>query len=366
MNKTLDKIIILIACSASLLFASYSTLYLVALLVAIVVGFLSEIKVIPSSISLLCIGAYLVASLFIPEFVFFIPLVAYDYLRQKSWFFRLVWALPLVFGMRFFDPLSVVFFVGISAISVFLSQRTLLIEQELDTYRVLRDELREESLALENRNRDLRERQDMEIHLATLNERGRIAREIHDNVGHLLTRSVLQVEALQVVHANDPQIRREFEEVGATVHEALDTVRASVHDLHDDAFDLEAQLKRAVDDSNDLSIKLEYHAENIPASVGYCFIAIAREAISNTLKHSNASYIEVSVLEQPGFYRLTLIDNGSDVDLCDPESYKTGIGLRTMEDRVRNLKGIFRAEMKNGFRIVASIPKTPPQEKDTA
>jgi signal transduction histidine kinase len=222
------------------------------------------------------------------------------------------------------------------------------------------------------KNRDLRERQDMEIHVATLNERGRIAREIHDNVGHLLTRSVLQVEAFQVVHAKDEQTRKEFEEVGSTVHEALDKVRESVHDLHADAFDLETQLKGIVNGCNELDIELEYLAENIPTSVGYYFVALTREAISNTLKHSTADSMHISALEQPGFYRLSINDNGTEKQVTPhtqgftrrammpankPGQMKSGIGLRSMEERVRNLNGFFRIDSSDGFRIVASIPR---------
>ncbi len=60
---------------------------------------------------------------------------------------------------------------------------------------------------------------------AVLAERARIAREIHDNVGHLLTRSVLQMEALAVTHEDDPALAKELAAVGATLHEALGTVR---------------------------------------------------------------------------------------------------------------------------------------------
>lgn len=370
MDRVFDKSIILIACAASLLFAPFNTFLVVAFLVAIVIAFLSEITVISPILSTSSVGLYLVLALFLPEFALFIPLVSYDYLRKDSWVFRLIWLIPFSLGLRFFELGSVLFAIAIAVIMVFLSLRTLNIEHEIGSYIALRDELREESIALEQKNRNLRDRQDMEVHLATLNERGRIAREIHDNVGHLLTRSVLQVEAFQVIHAHDAQIHEEFEEVGTTVHEALNTVRESVHNLHDDAFDLEMQLKRTIKDCSELDTHLEYLVENIPSLVGYCFIALTREAISNTLKHSNADTMRISVLEQPGFYRLTLSDNGELAHSSSQQqsSYrmrpenennplKGGIGLRTMEERVRNLNGFFRIDSNDGFCIVASIPK---------
>ena len=123
---------------------------------------------------------------------------------------------------------------------------------------------------------------DYEVRLATLAERARIAREIHDNVGHLLTRSVLQVEALQVVHAEDEQVRADLAQVGATLHEAMDTVRKSVHDLHDDAFDLRSRLESVVGACGLPGARLSFDARDVPVPVAYCFVALVREALSTS------------------------------------------------------------------------------------
>lgn len=366
MDRILDKVIILLACLATLLFMPFSTFFLIAFLCAIVVGFLNESKIVPELASIISIGSYLVVSFFVAEFVLFIPLMAYGYLSKKSWFYRLIWIVPLITGMRFFDFLEILFLLLVSAASILLSWRTATVDTELQASKTLRDSLREESLSLEQRNQDLREKQDMEVHLAMLNERGRIAREIHDNVGHLLTRSILQVEAYKVIHKDDA-VREEFEQVGDTLHEALDTVRTSVHDLYDDAFDLHAQLQRTIKAATRLEIDLDYSIETIASPIGYCFIALTREAISNTLKHSNADRLTIAAIEQPGFYRLTLVDNGSKhahdaprmhIDRSREEhSISEGIGLRTMDERVRGLGGIFRIDDREGFKITASIPK---------
>lgn len=299
MDRILDKVIILLACLATLLFMPFSTFFLIAFLCAIVVGFLNESKIVPELASIISIGSYLVVSFFVAEFVLFIPLMAYGYLSKKSWFYRLIWIVPLITGMRFFDFLEILFLLLVSAASILLSWRTATVDTELQASKTLRDSLREESLSLEQRNQDLREKQDMEVHLAMLNERGRIAREIHDNVGHLLTRSILQVEAYKVIHKDDA-VREEFEQVGDTLHEALDTVRTSVHDLYDDAFDLHAQLQRTIKAATRLEIDLDYSIETIASPIGYCFIALTREAISNTLKHSNADRLTIAAIEQPG------------------------------------------------------------------
>ena len=63
-----------------------------------------------------------------------------------------------------------------------------------------RDESTEMAMHLAEKNKDLMEKQEYEVHLATLAER-RIAREIHDNVGHMLSSAILQVGALRAVNA---------------------------------------------------------------------------------------------------------------------------------------------------------------------
>ena len=63
---------------------------------------------------------------------------------------------------------------------------------------------------MEQKNKELLEKQDYEIQVATLNERNRIAREIHDSVGHLLSRSILQLGALKAVHRQEPELNAQL------------------------------------------------------------------------------------------------------------------------------------------------------------
>lgn len=75
--------------------------------------------------------------------------------------------------------------------------------------------------------------------LQTLRERNRIAREIHDNVGHMLSRSILQMGALITIHKEEP-LHGQLAGVGETLNQAMNSIRESVHDLHDESIDLRA------------------------------------------------------------------------------------------------------------------------------
>ncbi len=122
-------------------------------------------------------------------------------------------------------------------LSVMWSLRTDRLLQLKSDFIHLRDDSTELKLVMQKRQKELLEKQDYEIHLATLQERNRIAREIHDNVGHMLSRSILQMGALLTIHKEEP-LHEQLSTVNATLGEAMNNIRESVHDLHNESLDL--------------------------------------------------------------------------------------------------------------------------------
>ena len=251
----------------------------------------------------------------------------------------------------------------LSVAATLLSLRTAQLEREQRRMRRTRDELQERALALEARNRDLADRQDYEVELATLAERARIAREIHDNVGHQLTRASLQAEALRVVHADEPGVAADFADVKRTVDEALQLVRTSVHALNDNAVDLSVQLERIVEGTRsdgDPQIELEVMAEHAPANVANCFAAVLREALSNTMRHACAQTVTVRCMEHPSFYQLIVTDDGVGEVQASGRGTAEGMGLASMRERIEALGGTFTAGPRagaGGWRVFATVPK---------
>lgn len=224
---------------------------------------------------------------------------------------------------------------------------------ELD-YIHLRDDSTELKLVMQKRQRELMEKQDYEIRLATLQERNRIAREIHDNVGHMLSRSILQMGALLTVHREEP-IHGQLEAVNVTLNDAMNSIRESVHDLHNESMDLRQSILDAAKElQNRCEISLDYDMSGqIPRNVKYCFVAIVKEAMSNIAKHSNATRISLLLREHPGFYQMSIEDNGTGIWM----SANPGIGLANMTDRVEALGGNIHFFTEQGFRILISVPK---------
>ena len=180
-------------------------------------------------------------------------------------------------------------------------------EQLASQFREIQDDSRENHLLLTEKNRVLLEKQDYEIYTATLRERNRIAREIHDNVGHLLSRSILLLGAARTVNQQD-SMHPLLEHLDTTLNSAMDSIRNSVHDLHDDSVDLEESIKSLIAEFSFCPVILQYDmGRTVLREVKYCFISVTKEALSNVIRHSNANQVQITMREHPALYQLYIV-----------------------------------------------------------
>ena len=355
MERLIDKGIIAACCLTAFLTLPIDEFTFGGFLVALAVAGLGE--ALPRVGRLVLAVCYMIAALVWPPLAAFLPIIAYDCMRDELLAVRFAWVVPLACALRVWEALPWAVVVLLCIVASVLARRTASLADEREHFRQLRDDAHEASVALEARNRDLQEARDLSAQVATLAERGRIAREIHDNVGHLLTRAIMQVEALKVVHAGDPKLVEEYDGVSETLNEAMQTVRASVHDLRDEATDPRSLMQAALNGCGVEETSLTYEVEEMPDDVARCFVSIVREAATNTVRHSDATRIDVQVREYSGLYQLVVQDNGTGGE--SKEASGTGMGLQAMDDRVRALGGTLRTgwQQGSGFRIFASIPK---------
>lgn len=374
MNRLFDKSIVLACCIAAALGLAVDARLVAAFCLGVVVASLAEIAQGERArhVSEAASYVYIMVAVFAPSFMPFAPLAFYDIARRVRR--EHVWG-ALGAGAIFVCALVAYAHAGalptrallltaiLSVAATLLSLRTAQLEREQERMRRTRDELQERALALEARNRDLADRQDYEVELATLAERARIAREIHDSVGHQLTRASLQTEALRVVHANEPGVAADFADVKRTVDEALQLVRTSVHALNDNAANLSVQLERIVKGARSdggPQIELEVLAEHAPANVANCFAAVLREALSNAMRHAHAQNVTVRCMEHPSFYQLIVTDDGEGRIRASGRGVAEGMGLGSMRERVEALGGTFTAGPRAGaagWRVFATVPK---------
>lgn len=290
-----------------------------------------------------------------PYFCAAVSLVFYDIIHKKRYWLMAVTGASAIYQMGNFSY-HMGFFVLASIFTAVIlenhSSRLDLLEQKLIE---TRDNSQELTMLLTEKNRRLCESQDYEIYLATLKERNRIAREIHDNVGHMLTRTILQVGALLIINKDENQ-KEGLESIKETLNNAMTSIRQSVHDLHDESVDLRQTIDEAIRSvSEKFEVTKDFDFSDVmPRNVKFAIIGIVKEGLNNAAKHSNGDKIFLSVQEHPAFYQLTIEDNGSN----SGEIHEGGIGLSNMRDRVKNLGGIIQINsLRNGFKIFVSIPK---------
>jgi signal transduction histidine kinase len=296
---------------------------------------------------------YSVLCLLYPPLVLYLPVIAYDMIFNKYQAVNLVAIAPFVLFAQN-APLPVTATVAsMLFFSLLLRCRT---QKKIDYKRqcsILSDKTLEMSRLLEEQKRDLIARQDDELAIATLNERNRIAREIHDNVGHLLSGSILQTAALQTV-ANDKGIKEGLETLNRTLTQAMDNIRQSVHDIYDQSIDLNLEIEKIIDRFQFCEVRYDYSFNsNQDKKLKYAFIAIVKEALANVAKHSDATYVSITFREHPAFYQLVIKDNGH------VKEYRTdeGLGLKNMADRVESFHGHMNISVDQGFQIFITIPK---------
>ena len=310
-------------------------------------------------------------SLWFSDLLLFFPLLLYQTLSAEL-FPLAVAELPLwgflVFQINRFPAVLCLLGIFGFILSFFLWLYAEKYQALYQDFHQIRDDSEEHALLLSEKNKALLEKQDYEIYAATLRERNRIAREIHDNVGHVLSRSILMTAACKTMNKNDAldPLLGNLEE---SLNGAMNSIRSSVHDLHDDAVDLEDAIKGLVKDFTFCPVNLTYDmSRQIPREVKYSLISITKEGLSNVMRHSNADSVNILLREHPALYQLCIEDNGTpgngipdiqtEADINKEKSTSGGMGLSNIRDRAKALGGTVQITQENGFRIFVTIPKS--------
>lgn len=249
----------------------------------------------------------------------------------------------------------------ICALAALLALRTTEEETTRARLHAMRDDLREKVLALQDANARLLQAQDHELRAAALSERTRIAREIHDGVGHVLTRLLLRVKAFQVTHRDEPGVVADLATLDSDLGEALDSMRRSVHALSEEGEELATSLNLLGSRCGIAKVEVDCSTQTEPPpAVARCVVAVVREALTNAARHGRAASARVAVTDYPAFWQVTVDNDGivppGDEPLVDGDK-NAGLGLRSMTERVEALGGRVRITPRPRFTVFATIPK---------
>ena len=352
MSKLMDKSIIFLFCLVFYIQNTADLYVVVSVIIAIICSALNSFFD-NYYFRLISFVIYIVACIYFSGLIFFMPLICYDILLLKWQALVFLAAVPLAINFSRVSSITQFLLVLFIVLAGLMKYRTTSAEKTQLEYIQLRDSAKEFSLQLEDKNQELLERQDYEINLATLQERNRIAREIHDSVGHLLTSSILQIGAL-MARCQDEAFKESLCTLKSTLSQGMNSIRDSIHDLHDESLDLYSETNALIINFGFCPVSLDYDIEgSTDKKIKYAFIAIIKEALSNIIKHSDASKVHITLREHPALYQLIIKDNGTKQGL----NSEGGIGLQNIMDRVNSLSGFVNVSNESGFVVFISVPK---------
>ncbi len=200
--------------------------------------------------------------------------------------------------------------------------------------------------------------------LAALEERNRLAQDLHDAVNQTLFTASIMAEAVPQVWERDPaQGRRGLEEVRKLTRGALAEMRTLLLELRPQAItekplgDLLMHLTRAVSSRTRVPVYMNIANDAIlPPEVQVAFYRIAQEAFNNIVKHAEATHVQVHSDTYPGQATLTIQDNGQGFEI--DETRPGHLGLEIMRERANKIGADFfiSSQPNKGTRIELSWP----------
>ena len=203
-------------------------------------------------------------------------------------------------------------------------------------------------------NRRLRQANEQIATVSKIAERERIARDMHDVLGHTLSVVVLKSELAGRLFRDDPErAAAEIRDVEKLARDALKDVRTSISGYRERGFEGELANVRLALEATDIAltedieaVKLEPEAERVRALV-------LREAVTNVLRHSAARSCTVRLRARDGHVALTVTDDGRGGRIV------AGEGLRGMRERLQAMGGRLELEANEGMRLTAIVPAGP-------
>ena len=384
MSRLFDKVIIQVLTVFAMCYITHGNTFLVVLYSSVILNgvnyylisredmdFKIDLKDFKESCAFVLEILVALLGLFYPPAVIFIPINMYDIVRSRNYYAAGISVIGLIKYSNASDTNSRLFLyvLTITVLSVMLAVYTEEKNVVKKEYRRLRDDSVEKNTLLRSQNTELIKARDTEIYNAQLSERNRIAREIHDNVGHTLSRAILQMGALLAIHKEEP-VHSELEGVRQTLDDAMNNIRSSVHNMHDDSIDVKSNITQLAEPlKNRFVLHMDIDIGNdTPRQIKYAIIGITKECISNIMKHSHNTDVDIRLNEHPSMYQLIVHDYNSDNSSNNSDKKNSGVsatsvlndpgmGLENIRGRVESTDGKLNISTDNGFRVFVTIPR---------
>ncbi len=197
------------------------------------------------------------------------------------------------------------------------------------------------------------------------NERKRIAAELHDGVGQMMSVAKMNLSAIEneIVFKDSTQ-KNSFEKVIAMVDESCKEVRSVSHQMMPNALlksSLAAAVREFIGKIDSSIIKINLYAEGLndrlETDVETVLYRVIQECVNNVIKHSEASVLDISLVKESNEITATIEDNGKGF-IVDKSTFNDGIGVKNIITRVEFLKGTvdFTSAPGKGTLVAIYIP----------
>jgi PAS domain S-box-containing protein len=196
-------------------------------------------------------------------------------------------------------------------------------------------------------------------------ERTRIGRELHDDIGQRLALLADELEQLHQDPPNFPEVRSRIGEVQKQTSEIATDIQTLSHELHSAKLEylgIAAAMRGFCQEFGEQqNAEIDFQTQDLPIplspDISLCFYRVLQEALHNSAKHSGVRHFEVRLWGTSGEIHLTVRDSGAGFEL-EAARKGRGLGLISMQERVKFLKGTFSIEsqLQRGTTIHARVP----------
>lgn len=254
-------------------------------------------------------------------------------------------------GIFIFLPRLDIFIISLLGAYLGLSTRSY--EEDLTQKIKLRDGLKKDLDLLKEKSYLALKEEETRLGFALLEERNRISRDLHHTIGHLISSSILQLEALKIKN-KDKTLEGDLNMVQSRLKEGIQDVRRSIYKLYEESIELEDELDKLRPRYPSLSISSHIHlSSDLGYNMKFDILEIIKESLNNSLKHSSSNEFSIYIREHKDFIIIKLGDKGQD----QPKEIVKGIGLRSMEAIVDKYNGVLNYHRDKGFKIHISLMK---------
>ncbi len=223
------------------------------------------------------------------------------------------------------------------------------------SYEALYDEERRTRYELEGTKNRLMQSIQEQVKLAEAQERGRIARDIHDHVGHGLAGVLLQLQAAdKLMDRDEAKAKDMLRNSVERLSQSVSLMRETVHNLRPKTKLGIEYLREIVDTFQFCPTELRTHGDvgRIPGHILEMAGAVIKEALTNASKYSRADTVLVQIDVYDSFVRVMVEDDG--VGVSGP--VQEGMGLSGIRERVQNMGGSVSLRSQPGFMILCILP----------